>query len=107
VVENYPGGTSKFTIAALVIIIIVSAGFVYALTSGLVSIDYVDPTNPSNPNYTDPIQDIDDDIYVDGDLNMTALVEEYGFRGSGSASNNRFSVNSHEITGISQCRWRY
>jgi len=32
-------------------------------------------------------QNLHDEIYVDGDLNMTAMVEEYGFQGSGSGSN--------------------
>lgn len=84
VVENYPEGTGKFPIAALMVIIIVAAGFTYALTSGSIPIDFLNSTITTNTNNDTPIVDRDAEIDIVGDTQMIALVEEHGFPGSGS-----------------------
>jgi len=84
VVENVSGGTSKITLAVVMVVIISSAGFFYLFSNPTILSDIVFPVD----DYEDdsPIQAIDSPLKIDGNAEMVAAAEEYGFSGSGSNS---------------------
>ncbi len=85
-VENISSGTGKLPIAVLMVVIITAAGFAYALTSGFILYDPVNPPDPTNTTDSEPIEAIDIPLRIVGDEEMVEAVEEYGFLGSGTHS---------------------
>lgn len=82
-VENVSGGTSKVTLAVVMVVIICAAGFAYVFSNPTILFDLDTPTDEFDAS---PIQGLDSPLMIVGDAEMIAAAEEYGFQGSGSNS---------------------